>query len=81
MAPGGESREQSMNRTDSRMGYVFGEFWGPLMVGDDADAGLICEALLGPFGKPKPDAVIPAQRVAAGEDEASSLRYSQECSG
>jgi hypothetical protein len=30
------------------------------MVGDDAHAGLLCEVLLGPFGKPKPDTVISA---------------------
>jgi len=41
------------------------------MVGDDAHAWLIAEAPLGPLGKPKPDAVISAQRVAAGEYEAS----------
>jgi hypothetical protein len=41
------------------------------MVGDDAHAGLAGEALVGPFGKPKPDAVISAQGVSAGEDEAA----------
>jgi hypothetical protein len=31
------------------------------------------EALLGPRGKPKPDAVIGAQRIAAGKDQASGV--------
>ena len=52
-------------------GNVFSQFRSPLMVSDDAHAGLCGEALLSPFGKPKSDAVISAQRVAAGKNEAS----------
>jgi hypothetical protein len=52
-------------------GDVFSEFRSPLMVGDDAQTWLVRESLLGPLGKPKPDAVISAQRVAASENEAS----------
>ena len=52
-------------------GNVFSKFRSPLMVSDDAHAGLCGEALLSPFGKPKSDAVISAQRVAAGKNEAS----------
>jgi hypothetical protein len=47
-------------------GDVFSQFRSPLMVGEDAYAGLLGEALLGPVGKPKPDAVISAQCVATG---------------
>jgi len=43
------------------------------MVGDDAHAGLLSESPLRPLGKPKPDAVISAHCVAAGEDKASGL--------
>ena len=43
------------------------------MVGDDAHAGLCGESLLGPLGKPKPNTVIAAQRVAAGKNEASGF--------
>jgi hypothetical protein len=42
-----------------------------LLAGDDFYLGLIGETPLGPRGKPKPDTVISAKRVAAGEDQAS----------
>jgi hypothetical protein len=49
------------------------------MVGYDAHAGLTGEAVFSPFSKPKPDAVIAAQRVAAGEDEASGFDLGYQC--
>ena len=46
------------------------------MVGDDAHTGLVTKALFGPLGKPKPDTIISAHRVTAGEDEAWGLGMS-----
>jgi hypothetical protein len=44
-----------------------------LLTGKDAHAGLSLEALLSPLSEPRPDAIISAQRVAAGENEASGF--------
>jgi len=64
--------ERAIDKQDGLgAGDVFSQLRGPLMVGNDAQAWLITEALLGPPGKPKPDTVISAQRVAAGENEAA----------
>ena len=64
--------ERAIDKQDGvSAGDVFGQLGSPLMVGEDAHAGLVSKAPFGPLGKPKPDAVIGAQRVAAGEDEAS----------
>jgi len=51
----------AIDKQDGRgAGYVFGEFRSPLMVGDDAHASLLAEALFRPVSKPKPDTIIPA---------------------
>jgi hypothetical protein len=52
---------------------IFRQFRSPLMVGDNAHAGFPGEAFLSPLGKPKPDTVISAQCIAAGENEASGF--------
>ena len=68
----GQGIDRAINKQDGLgVGNVFGQFRSPLMVGDDAQTWLVRESLLGPLGKPKPDAVISAQRVAASENEAS----------
>ena len=76
----GRGIEGAIDEEDGlRMGDVFGELGGPLRECDYAKIRLAGEALLGAFGKPKADAVISAQRVAAGEDEASGWRNGQRC--
>jgi hypothetical protein len=50
---------------------VVGQFGSPLVIGNDAQIGLLGKAIFRPLSKPKPDAVIPAQRVTAGENQAS----------
>jgi len=52
-------------------GDVFGQFGGPLMAGQRLNFRVLAKALLGPAGKTKPDAVIAAQRISAGKDQAS----------
>ena len=55
-------------------GDVLGEFRCPLLAGDDLKAGRAGEALFGPLSEPRPDTIIFAERVAAGEDETGRLR-------
>lgn len=55
------------------VGDLFGEFRGPLLAGDDAQAGVGGEVIFDPVGEPGAEAVIAAEGVAAGEDEASRL--------
>jgi hypothetical protein len=47
-----------------------------LLPGKDADGGVVAKLFFGPYSKPRADAVIPAQRVAAGENEASGFGLS-----
>ena len=60
------------------MSDIRSQFRSPLMVGNDADGWLVCEAAFGPLSKPKPDAVISAQSAAAGENEASGFCVSRQ---
>ncbi len=56
-----------------RVGNIRGEFRRPLLTADHQQAGFIAEAIFSPAGKPWPDAVITAQRIAASEKKASGL--------
>ena len=53
---------------------VFGEVGGPLLAGDYADCWSVSELLLRPLGEVWADAIIRAEGVAAGEDEAVGLQ-------
>ena len=55
-------------------GNVFGEFGSPLVAADDFDGWLVLKAVFGPIGKPGADAIVAAEGVAAGQDEADWLR-------
>jgi hypothetical protein len=55
------------------VGNLLGQLRRPLLAGDDADAVFPAESLFDPGRQPRTNAVIPAQRIAAGEDEASEL--------
>ncbi len=47
------------------------QFGGPLLPGQDAHGRFGAELLFGPFSEPWSKAIIAAQRVAAGENEAA----------
>ncbi len=52
------------------IGYIFREIGRPLLASENANAGVVAESMRGPLGKPRPDAIVAAQRVATGENQA-----------
>ena len=58
------------------LGDLFGQVRGPLLAGNRTDFWGFVELLFRPLSKPRPYAIIGAEGVAAGEDEAAGCELS-----